>query len=137
MIPASGEIPQSSLRSSVAKLRVVPGSIPGFPHVFLSPVCPYLRTVSGSPGLAWDAQKGLHVVGSTAATTVEHIIYLQCMYDINLFTFHIIKQHYSFSREKMLYLFYRYNPADGANCEDPLLESVHHEELILLFSLPI
>ena len=24
------------------------------------------------------------------------IIYLQCLYDINLFTFHIIKQHYSF-----------------------------------------
>ena len=23
---------------------------------------------------------------------------------------------------------YRYNPANGANCEDALLESVHHEE---------
>ena len=23
---------------------------------------------------------------------------------------------------------YRYNPAEGANCEDALLESVHHEE---------
>ena len=23
---------------------------------------------------------------------------------------------------------YRYHPADGANCEDALLESVHHEE---------
>ena len=46
----------------------------------------------------WRASIALNWLSHYSNSYSVLFVYLQCMYDINLFTFHIIKQHYSFIR---------------------------------------
>ena len=73
---------------------------------------------------------------SCSSSTVSNVF--QVSSNVAGFTFHIVLIIIKSSSSSSIWCIwfssfiisstYRYNPANGANCEDALLESVHHEE---------
>ena len=75
-----------------------------------------------------NPQRRQDIVDSALSSAVINLVYMVLFI---YYALNVIKSFIHFIHSCVLALqqvFYRYNPADGANCEDALLESVHHEE---------